>query len=89
MTNELGVTRQDIESWTKQSVANEIEKLIGQMNVGELVANAINKSAEAAVNGGRYSPSGKALREQLAKELASRIQLSIPACTPPTTRDIT
>ena len=76
MTNELGITRQDIEAWTKQSVATEVEKLIGQINVQELVESSIDKAAHFAIQGGRYG-GGQNLRDELAKLLSQRITVTI------------
>jgi hypothetical protein len=75
MCNELGITRQDIEAWTKQSVANEVEKRIGQINVEKLVNESILKATRDAMTG--YSTNG--IREALAKELANQLVLQVKA----------
>lgn len=73
MCNELGITRQDIEEWTKQSVANEVAKKLGQINVDEMVRSSILKATKDAMTG--YSTTG--IKEALAKELASQITLQV------------
>ncbi len=75
MTNELGVTRQDIEAWTKQSVANEVQKKLGQLNIDQLVRDSIIKATNDALRG--YSTTG--VKEELARQLASQIQLTVRA----------
>jgi hypothetical protein len=75
MCNELGITRQDIEAWTKQSVANEVEKKLGQINIGKLVEAAINNQAHQVLNGGYYG-SGDQLRNAVAKQLAEKITIA-------------
>lgn len=77
MCNELGITRQDIEAWTKQAVANEVEKKLGQINVQAIASDAIQKAAREAV-GTRdfHSSGGNNLREALARELAKKISVS-------------
>jgi hypothetical protein len=72
MCNELGVTRQDIEAWTKQSVANEVEKKLGQMNVEQIALDTIKKAAREAIVG-QHSYGANALREAVAKELAKEL----------------
>lgn len=75
MVNELGITRQDIEAWTKQSVANEVQKLVGGINIDEIV----NQSARAHVNnalGNTYS-SGSALVNALATKLAKNLTIKV------------
>lgn len=72
MVNELGITRQDIEAWTKQSVANEVEKLVGQMNLELLVKQTL----ERYVNMHIYE-SKQILRDSIAKELANNFVIGV------------
>ena len=76
MVNELGITKQDIETWTKESVAVEVVKLVGQFNVEDMVRDAIKSCANTAINGKGFQ-SGRELRETLALELAKKITISI------------
>jgi len=76
MVNELGITRQDIEAWTKQSTANEIEKILSGLDVKEMVSGAIKRCAYDAVNSGGYGR-GVELRNALAKEIADKMLLEI------------
>lgn len=79
MTNELGITRADIEAWTKESVAVEVNKKLGQINVEAMVSDAIQRTANAAVgmNGG-YNQ-GRELREAIATKLADQIMVTAKA----------
>ncbi len=54
MTNELGITRNDIEAWTKEAVATEVLKKFGQMNIEEMLTRAINKEITSKL-GWNYS----------------------------------
>lgn len=40
MVNELGISKDELMKWTKESVAEEVKKLFGQMNVDELIKKA-------------------------------------------------
>ena len=73
MCNELAITRQDIEAWTKQSVANEVEKKIAQLNIEKMVRESILKATKDAMSG--YSTTG--IRDALAKELASQLIVQV------------
>lgn len=37
MTNELKITRDDIKAWTKQAVMEVAEKVVGQINVHDMI----------------------------------------------------
>ncbi len=74
MVNELGVTRGDIEAWTKQSVATEVNKKLGQINVEKMVQDSISKSVMNSL-GSSYSSNG--LREAIAKEIVSKFVVTV------------
>lgn len=76
MCNELGITRQDIEAWTKQAAANEIERKIQNLNIDKMVRESIDKVVHVTVNGGHYG-NAQQLREAIAKEVAQQLVLSI------------
>lgn len=38
MANELGITRDDIKAWTVAAVAVETKRLMGQINIADIVA---------------------------------------------------
>ena len=44
MSNELGVTKDDIRLWVYQAVEQRVDKLIGQMNIQETVTNTVKKT---------------------------------------------
>jgi hypothetical protein len=75
MTNELGITRQDIEAWTKQAVANEVEKKLGQINISKLVNDSILKATQNAMTG--YSTTG--IKQALAEQLANQLKITVIA----------
>ena len=62
MTNELKVTRDDIEVWTKEAVRQEVQKLVGQI--------PIEKLATAAVRDWTFKTE---LRKEIGKLLAERL----------------
>ena len=81
MTNDLGVTRQDIEAWTKQAVSTEVSKLVEQINVEGLAQDAIDKWGRNAIEGitgsyGRNSSLRKAIVEKLAEDLDITVSVS-------------
>ncbi len=76
MTNELGITRADIEAWTKESVAVEVNKKLGQMNVDVMVRDAIQKTADKVVGMGSGYNQGRELREAIAARLAEQIMVT-------------
>jgi hypothetical protein len=41
MVNELGITREDIEEWTKQSVAETIEKVLKGIKIENLARDVV------------------------------------------------
>lgn len=82
MCNELGITRQDIEAWTKQAAANEIEKKLHDIDIAKIASDAITKAAREAVGvNNRFSQEGAALREALAKELAKGLTITTTTTT--------
>lgn len=75
MVNELGITRQDIESWTKQSVANEVQKLLGGINISELIATQSKQHISNALSN-QYSNNTELVRE-VAKHLATKLTVKV------------
>lgn len=78
MTNELGITRADIEAWTKESVAVEVNKKLGQINVDAIVRNTVDETARRAMGMNGYS-AGAELRAEVARALAAKLDLTITA----------
>ena len=78
MVNELGITRQDIEAWTKQSVAFEIEKILGQIDFEGIVTNTIKEKVKQEVEGtNSWNRDARKLREAIAKEVVDKFHLEI------------
>lgn len=75
MTNELGITRADIEAWTKESVAVEVNKKLGQINIDDLVKTAISKYSREALGISSYSGSSS-LRTEIAEKLAKQLVIT-------------
>jgi hypothetical protein len=75
MTNELGVTRADIEKWTKESVAVEVNKKLGQLNIDDMVKSTIKLSVQNCLSGYSYNTSG--LRDSIAKELVAKLSVTV------------
>jgi hypothetical protein len=44
MVNELEITREDIERWTKDAVAEEVKKISGQMDIHGMIERHITRS---------------------------------------------
>lgn len=45
MANELGITKEEIERWTKEAVANEIKNKLGQLNFEGIVHSHIKANS--------------------------------------------
>lgn len=83
MTNELGITRNDIEAWCKEAVASEVARLVGQMNVHKAVTENVKDQIQAAIFRSSYGREmsedvRKLVREAIAAEIAGRITFSNP-----------
>lgn len=70
MVNELAVTREDIEEWTKQAIAAEVNKVMGQINLSEIARTEIHRIAESM---GGY----KGLTELVSREITNRFKISV------------
>ena len=82
MVNELGITRQDIEAWTKQAVANEISKIIGQINVSEdrmieLASKEIQRTVKDALGHNNRFGQTSNLQAAVVAELSKNLKLSV------------
>lgn len=75
MTNELGITKEDIQQWTMDAIQKEVAKQLKGRDLGDLANDAIRKEAHKAVWGTGFANQGKDLRECVAKELASQLQI--------------
>jgi len=81
MTNELGISREDIKAWVAESIATETKKLLSQMNIDERFSQALHGKIKEALTFSRFGDASKELRsiltEQLAKKIASDIDIAI------------
>lgn len=67
MCNELGITKEDIKAWTKESVATEMGKLVDQINFKGMAEDAVNRRLSGMDLG-----SARVL-DDVKKEVASQI----------------
>lgn len=70
MVNELGITKKEIEEWTKQAVADQVKKSMGQMNLEAIAKREIHETARA---GGGYD----GLSSLVAREIAKKIAIAV------------
>jgi hypothetical protein len=83
MTNELGITRDDIEAWTKEAVSTQVRKLVGQINIEKEVKTSIDTSVRQAIFTSSYRntlthEAERMVRQAIASELAGRIKFTNP-----------
>ena len=64
MANDLGIGREDIETWAKEAVAEQVKKLVGQIPLERLVFDAIRCEK-------------KDIKTAIAEELVKRINIGI------------
>ena len=50
MANELGVGKEDIRVWVRETIQEEVAKLLGQLNVESLIASSITKEVSRLLN---------------------------------------
>lgn len=78
MTNELGITRADIEAWTKEAVSAEVLKMVGRINVEALIKSRVDDSVRALFKPNFRSELPEEIRSivrsAVAGEIAGRIQ---------------
>lgn len=77
MVNELQIGRADIEQWTKEAVAVEVARIVGQINMDALVREQVrlvvnDVLADTASGWGR-----KSLRQEIAERLVDRLLVTI------------
>ena len=68
MANELKITRCDIESWTKEAVAAEVSKIVGQIDI----LGIVNRHASSLTHN-----SYRDIKESIAKTLSEKIILRL------------
>jgi len=72
MCNELGITRNDIEKWTKEAVATETNKKLEQLNIPGIVRDKVSEAVRASL-GSSYNST--ALSKDIASELAKSLKV--------------
>lgn len=81
MTNELGITRHDIEAWTKEAVATEVHKLVTGRPLQELAEDAVKAQVRSVVQGNSYSgPSSemkRVMEKALMEQLVGKISITV------------
>ena len=68
MANDLGIGRDDIKEWTMLAVQKEAEKIVGQINIQELVDTVISNAT---------NPHSRTMQEAAGKELATQIMKKV------------
>lgn len=61
MTNELGITRTDIEAWVKEAVSAEVQKLLGQINIERRVEIEVNSAVRNLFTASYGRPTDKVM----------------------------
>lgn len=74
MTNELGITRQDIEAWTKQAVTDEVCKRLSGVDIEKIIKDNSREIASQSVCG--YHGISD-IRKEIAKELVNKITVTV------------
>lgn len=77
MVNELGITRDDIEAWTKEAVAVQVGKLVGQMNLDAIAKREIEIRVREALGIQPYSKDSLTVSRALTEAFKNRITISI------------
>jgi hypothetical protein len=49
MTNELGITREDIKLWTQEAIKESVDKLVGQIDVEGIVGRRVSDNVSATI----------------------------------------
>lgn len=74
MVNELGISRDDIEAWTKEAVAAEVQKLVGQMNLTKMAESAIR---DAIHKNNNHLSVGSDLTRRIGEIVAKQIVVTV------------
>jgi hypothetical protein len=76
MCNELGITRDDIERWTKEAVTIEVQKkLNGQLNIPDLVSKAIDNVVKAQLL--TYGQPSDTVKQAVTKAVIQQVNQQI------------
>lgn len=82
MANELGITREDIATWTKEAVQEEVAKIVGQINVQgraeRIIRAAIIKNDPSSFRLQLHDEVIRAIAAALAKDLVLSVDPKKP-----------
>jgi hypothetical protein len=70
MVNELKVDRSDIERWTKEAIAVQVTKFVGQVNMEAIIRQVTSQSLN------KYEIQNQ-VATLIAKELSTKIKVTI------------
>lgn len=88
MVNELGITREDIRSWTEEAIASEVRKLVGQIDVEGLIKRNIKDVSGIS----EYYISNKwdeVIKQEIAKIMNENMRFEYAPSSDLTTKDKT
>lgn len=77
MTNELGITRDDIEAWSKEAVAIQIAKIVPRLCIEREINAAISREIERCLRKEPYGGPSRIVSEAVGSAIASRIRVSL------------
>lgn len=80
MVNELGITKQDIQAWTKEAAVNEVQKTLDRIDIEALARKTTESRVNNIIKGQSFSE-GRELREAIAKELVKTLNVKIEQIT--------
>lgn len=75
MVNELQITKEDIEAWTKEAVLLEVKNVINHYKENS-VDNIFRSEAKKMLTGMRYNENE--FIHEFARQLASKVKMEIP-----------
>ena len=74
MANELGITKGDIKNWTTEAVTDRVDKLVGQLNVDELIKKVIRSELSYT----RINELAKeAIKEEVAQAFVKKYKVEV------------
>lgn len=73
MCNELGITRHDIEAWTKEAVSTEVHKLVTGQPLQKLAEDAVKSAVRQVVVGSQYTGPTAEMRKLIEKTLMAEL----------------
>jgi hypothetical protein len=71
MVNELGITRDDLATWTKEAITAQVVRLLGQMNLQQTVENAVKTELRS------YNGMIGDIKRNIVENISKSIELKI------------